>query len=199
MLLSTLFFFFLSIALLASMGVIFSVRTTYNVLSLVLVFLATSGIFVMLNAAFLGFVLVILYVGAVAVFFLFAVMLFGNQIDQPTASEKKIFWPGVLIMILLTGLGFVFLLQEVRFASVAKGIETHFTASMIGETLYENYVEPLLAVALALLAAIFGGIYLTHKQKADHKRQRAFLQMHASGKKRLSYVHVDVKKGLQDD
>ena len=200
MLLNLLFWGFALVAVLAALGVVFMQRTVYNVLSLVLVFVATAGCFVLSFAPFLGMVLVVLYVGAVAVFFLFAVMMFGSDLEESPLPQLPL--RGVVLLTSL-GLGcfllsFVFMLLGVPEIVAATDVPQGLNAKEVGKTLMMHYGVSLQIVGLALLSAIVGGISLTNYHRRYLKRQKAFEQIATTSKDRLRLVQVPTSRGVSD-
>lgn len=200
MLLNLLFWIFAAVATCSALGVVFMKKTVYNILSLVLVFVAIAGCFVLAFAPFLGMVLIVLYVGAVAVFFLFAVMLFGSDLEALCAPKipmrRTVLLMGfalgcVLISFVWIMFGGVDLVSTVPVPDV-------LNAKAIGKMLVLEYGVALQIVGLVLFSAIVGGISLTNYHRRYLKRQKAFDQITTSSKDRLRLVHVASGEGVQD-
>lgn len=197
MFLDILFYSFSALALVGTLGTLFCRKTLHNILSLVLVFLAVAGCFMLAHAPFLGMILVILYVGAVIIFFLFAVMMFGNETQSTALADARCF--GKLTILPLCVGGFLFY-------TFGSGLGTegvvlpvpHLSAAAVGEALYLDYATPLFFVGLILLAAIIGGVALTSQHRKDVKRQQAFHQVIVEGRRRIAYVSPPFRKGVQD-
>ncbi len=168
------FYFFAGI-LLVSAALVISVRNpAHSVLFLIMAFFNGAGLFILLGAEFVAFVLIIVYVGAVAVLFLFVVMM----LDIDFAAVRK----GARQHIVL-GLAFgaVFLSElYVMFrawprdpvASPAGAIDGELTnTEAIGRVLYTDYIYPFQVSGLILLAAMVGAIVLTLRIRYDVRRQ----------------------------
>ena len=201
MILNLLFYGFASLSVLSALCVIFAKRMIYNVLALVLVFIAVAGTFMLMHAAFLGIVLVVLYVGAVAVFFLFAVMMFGNKIEEGMKSSKLFLvaaWllGGAFFSVLLFLVTYVGFNEKLLVSSAAS--EVALSAKAIGNVLYTTYFLPFQLLGLTLFVAIIGAISLTLKHQKDLKRQSTFEQNKTRPETRLQYMFVKLKQGLKD-
>lgn len=201
MILNLLFYGFATLSVLSALCVIFAKRMIYNVLALVLVFISVAGTFMLMHAAFLGIVLVVLYVGAVAVFFLFAVMMFGNKIEEGMKSSKLFLvaaWllGGAFFSVLLFLVTYVGLNEKLLVSSAAS--EVALSAKAIGNVLYTTYFLPFQLLGLTLFVAIIGAISLTLKHQKDLKRQSTFEQNKTRPETRLQYMFVKLKQGLKD-
>ncbi|MGB1229647.1 MAG: NADH-quinone oxidoreductase subunit J [Holosporaceae bacterium] len=201
MILNLLFYGFASLSVCSALCVIFAKRMIYNVLALVLVFISVAGTFMLMHAAFLGIVLVVLYVGAVAVFFLFAVMMFGNKIEEGMKSSKLflvVAWllGGAFFSVLLFLVTYVGFNEKLLVSSAAS--EVALSAKAIGDVLYTTYFLPFQLLGLTLFVAIIGAISLTLKHQKDLKRQSTFEQNKTRPETRLQYMFVKLKQGLKD-
>ncbi|MEH0002537.1 MAG: NADH-quinone oxidoreductase subunit J [Holosporaceae bacterium] len=201
MILNLLFYGFASLSVFSALCVIFAKRMIYNVLALVLVFISVAGTFMLMHAAFLGIVLVVLYVGAVAVFFLFAVMMFGNKIEEGMKSSKLflvVAWllGGAFFSVLLFLVTYVGFNEKLLVSSAAS--EVALSAKAIGDVLYTTYFLPFQLLGLTLFVAIIGAISLTLKHQKDLKRQSTFEQNKTRPETRLQYMFVKLTQGLKD-
>ena len=193
-------FFFLS-ALVFSLLVLFAQRTFYNVLSLIGLFFSVGVLFMLIESAFIGLTLIIVYVGAVTVFFLFAVMMFGSALEEKPHTPKSanilygtfgLSWLG-----LCTG---IVLWSRIRDGSYLSsfGAHTPMGAVDIGRLLYTQYIIPFQLTGLTLFLAIIGGIALVLRHRSDTRRQEPFAQISQANAKRVTALFVPSRKGLKD-
>lgn len=171
------FFYLFSAVLIGSAFMVISTRNpVHSVLFLILAFFNAAGLFLLLGAEFLAMILVVVYVGAVAVLFLFVVMM----LDVDFTVLKQ----GFLRYLPVGGtLGFIVLLEialvvgswtvgEVQLQNVATPVPPGMTNTMaLGRVLYTQYVYLFQAAGLILLTAMIGAIVLTLRHKAGVKRQ----------------------------
>ena len=165
-----IFYFFSSILILASLKVITANNPVYSALSLVLAFFSAAGIWLLLHAEFLAIALVLVYVGAVMVLFLFVVMMLDINLE----SLKKGFWSYFPFAILISGVFIVeiylvvsdkfFLESQIESFGPSKS-NTH----SIGNILYTDYLLPFQIAAVILLVAIISAIALTMFGHKSHK------------------------------
>jgi NADH-quinone oxidoreductase subunit J len=157
------FFFYLFAAILigASLAVIFARNPIYNVLALVVVIFCLSCLFVLLEAFFVGVILLLVYAGAVMVFFLFVVMCLDlKSIALASWQKSRLRWLGAL-----AGLAFA----SCFFLSVQSFIKVHTlgessirgTIEALGHILFTDYLLPFELTSLLLLIAIFGIVSLS--------------------------------------
>ena len=159
---STFFFYLFAIVLiLASLSVVFARNPLYNVLSLVAAIFSISSLFILLEAFFVGMILLLVYAGAVLVFFLFVVMCLNIKPDSTTPfHQSRLQWLGWLT-------GFLFLSQFfwiVRSTLQAQAIAPSAirgTIENIGQILFTEYLLPFELTSFLLLIAIFGIVSLT--------------------------------------
>jgi NADH-quinone oxidoreductase subunit J len=182
MIVTALFFYlFAGICVASAFMVIASRNPVHSVLFLILAFVNAAGLFVMMGAEFLAMILIVVYVGAVAVLFLFVVMM----LDVDFAELKQ----GFLQYLPLGGtLGLVVLIEvvlvvgawtigPVSIANVATPIPPGMTNTMaLGRVLYTQYLYLFQAAGFILLTAMIGAIVLTLRHKAGVKRQNIALQ-----------------------
>jgi len=190
---SVLFYIFSAVLLAASFGVITARSTVHAALFLVLAFFNASCLWMMLKAEFLAITLVLVYVGAVMVLFLFVVMMLDINTDELRAG----FWThfplaalvGVLIAlemaVVLMG-GFRGVQAPAADALVAKLGNTR----VLGIEVYTNYLYPLQVAAVLLLVAIISAIALTLRHRKDSRAMDASLQLQARKSERLRVVKM---------
>ncbi len=174
------FILFSAIILLSSIAVISSRNPVHSVLFLILAFVNSAGIFVLAGAEFLAMILLIVYVGAVAVLFLFVVMMLNINLDEIKTQVKKYFYSGVLVGgILLLELLFSFTNLDVlkankeSFAKNSNLTNTH----QIGQVMYTDYFFVFQISGCILLVAMIGAIVLTLRRREGVLRQNISKQI----------------------
>ena len=199
---SLFFYFFSTIAVFSAAMVIVSRNTVYSVFFLILVFVTVSILFIMIGAEFLGMIMLIVYVGAVAVLFLFVVMMLNitEQITKRSTRKGLInnisvgSVVGVIILLeLLVAIGgwkykgtFVPLSQANLNSDLTN---TH----AIGNILYTDYIHLFQVAGMILLVAMIGAITLTFSKRENVKRQNYINQIQRE--KQSAVYLADVKSG----
>jgi len=205
---SVFFYFFSIIAVFSAIMVTVSRNTVYSVFFLILVFVSISTLFIMIGAEFLGMIMLIVYVGAVAVLFLFVVMML-NVTEQPIKSSKKKgiinnlsvgFIVGIIIFfelfIVLSGWKYKDTFVPLSSIDPNLGItNTH----AIGSVLYTDYIYLFQISGMILLVAMIGAITLTFSKRENVKRQSYFEQIHRQKDNSVSLVEVESEKGVKID
>ena len=198
---SLAFFLFAGITVAAAVMVISARNPVHSVLFLILAFFNSAGLFVLLGAEFLAMILVVVYVGAVAVLFMFVVMM----LDIGVAELRQGFLQylplgGIVGLILLLELGFVvagFVISpEVseRFAAPAPTDIANTEA--IGQLLYTKYVYFFQAAGMILLVAMIGAIVLTHRSREGVKKQRIRQQVNRRPEETVEIKKVQTGSGI---
>ena len=201
----TVFSFYL-FALGAIAGGFFTVvarNPVHSVLWLILAFLSSAGLFVLLGAEFVAMLLVIVYVGAVAVLFLFVVMMLDIDFAELKAEMAK-YLPLALVIAVIILLEFSMAFGVWSTASgvqVAEGLDkiaapaTPNTA-LLGQILYDRYFLLFQVAGLILLVAMIGAIVLTMRHRKDIKRQDLLQQMWRDPAKAMELRDVTPGQGL---
>ncbi|MCB1354699.1 MAG: NADH-quinone oxidoreductase subunit J [Rhodobacteraceae bacterium] len=179
------FYLFAVIAVVAGAFVVFARNPVHSVLWLILAFLSAGGLFVLLGAEFVAMLMLIVYVGAVAVLFLFVVMMLDVDFAELKSGMARYLPVGLLIaVVLLVQLGFAFggwqvdeTAMSLRAAVTPDPAEVSNTVAL-GNLLYTKYVFLFEAAGLVLLVAMIGAIVLTHRRRAGVKRQDVISQMY---------------------
>lgn len=193
-----LFLLFAGILLLAGMGVIMAKNPMYCVLFLILAFFNAAGLFLLLGAEFLALLLIMVYVGAVAVMFLFVIM----TIDIDFAVLKDGFATYLPVGALVAGL----LLVEALMAAWGGAFGGSKLASLpmqpgvenirqLGDVLFTVYAYPFLLAGMILLVAMVGAIVLTHRRRPDVQRQNIAKQINRTREE--SFENVKIKPGAK--
>jgi len=197
-----LFFFyvFAAIAVGSAFMVISAKNPVHAVLFLILTFFNASGLFMLAGAEFLALILIVVYVGAVAVLFLFVVMM----LDVDFASLRQGFLQyapvgvvvGVVLLLeLLLVAGSFVVSPEVTSAAVLP-INGGDNIRLIGQVLYTRYVFLFQGAAAVLLVAMIGAIVLTLRHKSNVKRQDPVKQVGRRPSETLEVVKVKSGQGL---
>ncbi len=178
---TSLTFYLLAFILTVSAGaVIMAKHPVHSVLFLILAFFNAAGLFILLNAEFIAMLLVIVYVGAVAVLFLFVVMMLDLSFaDLRKGAMHYVGLGGVLGGILLVEL--ITLYATVTAAGGAYGHPTPIPTDVtnteaLGQVLYTQYMLPFQISGLILLVAMIGAIVLTHRARPGVRRQKIAAQ-----------------------
>ena len=157
-----------AVTLLSALMVVTMRNLVHAALWLVATLFGVAIIYTLLNAGFLAVVQVVVYIGAIAILFIFAVMLTRRQSAETGASVNKNWWAGAL-MAVLTFAGLVFLLQRWSgFSKTASAIPSGFDAvSKLGDALTSpaGYVLPSEVASVLLVAALVGAVYLAFNKK----------------------------------
>ena len=209
MLAHTIFFYIFSIiAVVSAIMVTVSKNTVHSVFFLILDFISISCLFIMIGAEFLGMIMLIVYVGAVAVLFLFVVMMLNvaQQKNQWFASEESsghipvgliistvIFFE---LIIVIGGWKYKPDLLELNNIQVSNEISnTH----SLGAVLYTDYIHIFQLSGMILLVAMVGAIVLTFRQRSGVKKQSYFKQISRERSEGVDLVEVESNKGVKID
>ena len=194
------FYLFAFVVVASGVMVVFARSAVHSVLWLVLAFFSSAGLFVLLGAEFVAMIMVIVYVGAVAVLFLFVVMMLDVDFVKLKAGMSSYLPVGLLIaLVLLVQLGFAFGSWEVTDVALAqRGAVTPDRADVentmaLGDVLYTQYVLVFQLAGLILLVAMIGAIVMTLRHRPGVKRQNVLEQMYRDPK--TAIVMKDVKPG----
>ena len=195
------FYVFAITVVVAGLLTVVSRNPVHSVLWLILAFLSSAGLFVLLGAEFVAMLLVIVYVGAVAVLFLFVVMMLDVDFAELRAEMARYVPLALLIgVVLMMELGLVF--GSWTFSDQAEGLraavapsDVHNTAAL-GQLLYDDYILVFQLAGLILLVAMIGAIVLTIRHRPDIKRQDVLAQMYRDPAKAMDVIDVKPGQGL---
>ena len=202
------FYIFSLIAIVSAIMVTASKNTVHSVFFLILDFISISCLFIMIGAEFLGMIMLIVYVGAVAVLFLFVVMMLNvaQQKNQWFASQENsghipigliistvIFFE---LIIVIGGWKYKPDLLEISNISVSQDVSnTH----SLGAVLYTDYIHIFQLSGMILLVAMVGAIVLTFRQRSGVKKQSYFKQISRERSEGVDVVEVESNKGVKID
>jgi len=203
---SLFFYFFSAVTVFAAIMVTVSRNTVYSVFFLILVFVSVSILFIMIGAEFLGMIMLIVYVGAVAVLFLFVVMMLNitEQITKRSTRKGLInnisvgYLVGLIIffeLLVVVG-GWKYKGSFIPLSSVNLNVSnTH----ALGSVLYTDYIYLFQIAGMILLVAMIGAITLTFSKRENVKRQNYFHQIQREKATGVSLVEVEIGKGVKID
>ena len=184
-----IFYIFSALLIASSIAVIVSRNPVIGVLFLVFSFVMSAGIWIIMQAEFLGLILILVYVGAVMTLFLFVVMMLN--IDKlPSRDGFKKFWPfAILILFMLVGL-IVYVVRPEHFSLSMTTVVLHgahySNIRAIGNVLYTHYVYAFELAAVILLVAIIAAISLAFRGWGGvSKRQNVSRQVQTTAKERI--------------
>jgi NADH-quinone oxidoreductase subunit J len=199
---AVMFYVFAALAVAAGALVIASRNPVHSVLFLILAFFNAAGLFVLIGAEFLAMILVIVYVGAVAVLFLFVVMMLNIDFADLRSGFVRYLPIGTLVgLILLAELILVIGswvvvpgMPSVSAPSAAGGTALTNTRAL-GDILYTRYLFAFQAAGLILLVAMIGAIVLTLRHRAEVRRQTIALQLARGRGETVEVLKVPVGSG----
>lgn len=198
LLIPDLLFYGFSFALcVASLFVVFAKNPVVSVLSLILAFFYAAGLFILLQAEYLAFSLIIVYVGAVAVLFLFVVMLVNVQKESAKvifSNNRKSFWflfalLLIEVIVLFANKTDVFIHDDLSIFSM-EAMKNISNLHAIGALLYTHHFLAFQLSGFVLLVAMISAIVLVHEKKSDRRRQNIRDQLMRTKENSLEIVSV---------
>ncbi|MDA7811398.1 NADH-quinone oxidoreductase subunit J [Candidatus Pelagibacter sp.] len=202
------FYTFSFIAIVSAIMVTVSKNTVHSVFFLILDFISISCLFIMIGAEFLGMIMLIVYVGAVAVLFLFVVMMLNvaqqkNQWFSAQESSKHI--PIGLIVSVIIFFELLIVIGGWKYkpdlvSAMSLTIDQEITNThSIGYVLYTDYIHIFQLSGMILLVAMIGAIVLTFRQRSGVKRQSYFSQISRERFDGVELIDVESNKGVKSD
>tara|TARA_B100000745_G_scaffold27645_1_gene17823 strand:- start:435 stop:1112 length:678 start_codon:yes stop_codon:yes gene_type:complete len=204
MVIQTLAFYLFSIITVVAAVMVISARNpVHSVLFLILAFFNSAGLFVLLGAEFLAMVMVVVYVGAVAVLFMFVVMMLDVNIAELRQGFLQ-YLPlgGIVGLVLLMELavvagGFVFSPEvSERFAAPIPVPSDIANTEALGNIIYTKYVYFFQAAGIILLVAMIGAIVLTHRSREGTRKQRISNQVNRRPEDTIEIKKVSTGSGI---
>jgi NADH-quinone oxidoreductase subunit J len=195
------FWLFSLVAVASGVMVIAARNPVHSVLFLILAFFNGAGLFVLMGAEFLALILVIVYVGAVAVLFLFVIMMLDINFVELRQDFLQYLPIGALIgLVLFVELIFVFGAWEVA-SNVTTAIAAPTSAQVtntaaLGDLLYTRYIYAFQAAGMILLVAMIGAIVLTLRPRQDVRRQKIAEQVARKREATLELVKIRPRQGV---
>ena len=197
-----LFYIFSATIILSALMVIFSRDPINSVLFLIFSFVNAAGIFLLAGAEFLALILVIVYVGAVAVLFLFVIMMLDFNIENIKKETRKYLPLGLFIgAILFLEITLMIYTPEI-FSNEFKIIGKSYTGNqsnteMLGNLIYTDYFLQFQLAGFILLVAMIGAILLTYRRKDNLKRQDITSQVSRERSESIQLEDVENFKGVK--
>ena len=202
------FYVFATIAIISAIMVTVSKNTVHSVFFLILDFISISCLFIMIGAEFLGMIMLIVYVGAVAVLFLFVVMMLNvaqqkNQWFTSKNSSKHI--PVGLIISTLIFFEIIIVIGGWKYKPDLFDINNSFgqidisNTHSLGQVLYTDYIHIFQISGMILLVAMVGAIVLTFRQRSGVKKQSYIKQISRERSHGVEVLEVQSNKGVKID
>ena len=204
MILAALFFYlFAGVCVASAFMVVAAKNPVHSVLFLILAFVNAAGLFVMMGAEFLAMILIVVYVGAVAVLFLFVVMMLDVDFAELRQGFLSYLPVGALVgvvvlieLLLVVGTWVIGPGIPKAITSPIPPIETVTNTEALGRVLYTTYVYYFQAAGLVLLVAMVGAIVLTLRHRVPVKRQNPSVQVARTRATAIDIVKVTPGQGL---
>jgi len=199
---SITFYLFSFVAVLSALMVISIRNPVHSVLFLILSFVNASGLFVLLGAEFLAMILVVVYVGAVAVLFLFVVMMLDiNFVKLREGFLQYLPFGALLGIVLIIELGILFLTKSFSENSLTNFVKSPKineieNTKLIGQVLYTDYFYLFQISGLILLVAMIGSITLTLRDRGQIKRQNISSQNFIDSSNAIEKKKINLGKGI---
>ncbi|SCX18219.1 NADH dehydrogenase subunit J [Nitrosomonas eutropha] len=192
------FYSLASVVIISALGVITLRNPVYSVLLLVLAFVTSSGLWILLEAEFLAIALVVVYVGAVMVLFLFVVMMLDINLDQMREGFWKWFPFGAILAFIMT-VEMSMVLMSKQFSSEIIQTPEYKSADYsntkeLGRLIYTEYVYVFELAAVILLVAMVAAIAITLRHRTDKKSSNASRQIAVSRNERLKVISMPAEK-----
>ena len=206
---SIFFYVFSIIAILSAIMVTVSKNTVHSVFFLILDFISISCLFIMIGAEFVGMIMLIVYVGAVAVLFLFVVMMLNVSLQKNewfAAERGSSHIPVGIIVSIIIFFELIIVVGGWKFRPnlnpdsldlnfISEKTNTH----SIGEVLYTDYIHLFQLSGMILLVAMIGAIVLTFRKRSGIKKQSYFKQISRERSDGVELIDVEKNKGVKID
>ena len=199
------FYFFSFIAVVSAIMGTVSKNTVHSVFFLILDFISISSLFIMIGAEFLGMIMLIVYVGAVAVLFLFVVMMLNVAKQKNTWFKSSTNSAHIPIGILISIIIFFEIIIVIGGWKYKPELSNNIVISditnthSIGNVLYTDYIHLFQLSGMILLVAMIGAIVLTFRKRDGLKRQSYFKQISRERNEAVTLVNVESNKGVKID
>ncbi|MBF0438776.1 MAG: NADH-quinone oxidoreductase subunit J [Magnetococcales bacterium] len=191
------FYFFSLITVFAAVGVIASRNQVHSVLFLVLTFFNTAGLFVLLEAELLAALLVIVYMGAVAILFLFVVMMLDVQFEELRQGAIQHLPMGIFVGVMILA-ELIVILSGVHLDHHAVEVTAKVSNTLaIGQVMFTKYLLPFEIASLILLVALIGAVVLTLRKRTGVKRQNISKQLARTRDEAVELVKVTSGEGAK--
>jgi len=203
-----IFYIFSFIAILSAIMVVASKNTVHSVFFLILDFISISCLFIMIGAEFLGMIMLIVYVGAVAILFLFVVMMLNvaqQKNEWFTSQKSSTHIPIGLLISLIIFFELIIVIGGWKYKtdlvdSISIQINSSITNTQsLGNVIYTDYIHLFQLSGMILLVAMIGAIVLTYRQRTGVRRQSYFKQISREKNDGVELVDVESNKGVKID
>lgn len=189
---TAVFYFFAGILVLSALAMITVRNPVHAALFLVLAFFTSGALWLLLEAEFLGIALVLVYVGAVMVLFLFVVMMLDINIAKMRAGYAKILPIGLIVGAAMAAEMIIILTRSnFEHATTIPKPNDYSNTQALGELLFTEYVYPFEIAGVILLVAIIAAITLTMRKRAVSKQQKPHEQIRVQRKDRVRLADLD--------
>ena len=189
-------FYTFSLVMLAGAVMVITVRNpVYAALSLVLTFFSAAALWMLLEVEFLAIVLILVYIGAVMVLFLFVVMMLDINLAPLKEGFIRYLPAGIVVAVLMAVELLLVIWSRDRFGEgaypiPAPGPEGYSNTKAVGEWLFTNYLLAFEVAGVILLVAIVAAVALTHRQRTGGRRQDPSLQVRVQRDERVRLVKM---------
>jgi NADH-quinone oxidoreductase subunit J len=197
------FYLFAAITIASAIMVISSRNPVHSVLFLILAFFSAAALFILMGAEFLAMILVVVYVGAVAVLFMFVVMMLDiNFVELRQGFLQHMPLGAIIALIMLVELltivgGWVFAPEAIKLGSApTPDMSTVSNTEALGNLVYTHYIYLFQASGLILLVAMIGAIVLTHRRREGVLRQNISEQLGRQPEDTIKVHDVETGKGI---
>ena len=203
-----IFYIFSFIAIFSAIMVVASKNTVHSVFFLILDFISISCLFIMIGAEFLGMIMLIVYVGAVAILFLFVVMMLNvaqQKNEWFTSRDSSAHIPIGLLVSLIIFFELIIVIGGWKYKpdlvdSISIEINSSITNTQsLGNIIYTDYIHLFQLSGMILLVAMIGAIVLTFRERSGIRRQSYFKQISREKKDGVELVEVESNKGVKID
>jgi NADH-quinone oxidoreductase subunit J len=194
------FYLFTAGTLIPAVAVIFARNPVHSVLWLILAFFNAAGLMLLAGAEFIAMLLVIVYVGAVAVLFLFVVMMLNVDFASLRSGFTRNLPFGLIVALVLMGEMIVAVTVWEEGAGIGNATPPPTAVPNIvalGELLYGRYLFPFELAGLVLLVAMIGAIVLTHRSRGDTRTPKVSRQLRRNPKEAVKLANPPVGEGMK--
>ncbi|KJV81842.1 MAG: NADH-quinone oxidoreductase subunit J [Rickettsia hoogstraalii] len=197
------FYLFATLITISSLCVVLSKNSVYSVLWLIFAFINGAGLMILLGAEFLAMMLIVIYVGAVAVLFLFVIMILDMHFNKTITLLKENLTLSIFIaLIMFADLVTIILLgtKNINFSSDVSFAITNSISNTkaIGNVLYTDFMLPFQMAGLILFVAMIACITLTLKKREGVKRQNISKQLRHNKENTVSMTKPTLNKGVEN-
>src|SRR5436190_3595245 len=194
------FYLFATLTIASALSVIFSRNPVHSVLWLIVAFFNAAGLMLLVGAEFIAMLLVIVYVGAVAVLFLFVVMMLDIDFASLRSGFTRNLPFGIIIALVLLA-EVIVAISAWKAGPVTGGVQpaavTQPNIEAIGDLLYTRYLFPFEIAGLILLVAMIGAIVLTHRSRGDVRGQKVWKQVDRRPEDAIKLEQPKVGEGVK--